>query len=257
MSILRSIISLAVPLPGIERFDRFLFIGPHPDDIEIGAGATAAKLAAAGKKIRFLICTDGRFGLENAPKGMAPEELAVRRRQEALDSAKILGIKDVRFLSFSDGGLYSEADLFSALLREISAFAPDVIFCPDPCVTSECHTDHLRVGEACRRAACFAPNAAIMKAYGTDSVPVQAVAFYMTAKANRFINTSGFLVKQLEAIFTCHTSQFPPESGAAKSLSLYLKLRACDFGLRSLSKSAEGFRVLGQTQMHCLPEAGD
>ena len=25
-----------VPYPRPERFDRFLFIGPHPDDIEIG-----------------------------------------------------------------------------------------------------------------------------------------------------------------------------------------------------------------------------
>ena len=37
---------------------------------------------------------------------------------------------------------------------------------------------------------------------------------------------------------------------------LYLKLRAADFGLRTFSRSAEGFRVLGRTQMHCLPEAG-
>ena len=39
-------------------------------------------------------------------------------------------------------------------------------------------------------------------------------------------------------------------------MALYLKLRAADFGLRSLSGKAEGFRVLGRTQMHCLPEAG-
>ena len=45
------------------------------------------------------------------------------------------------------------------------------------------------------------------------------------------------------------------ESATGKSIELYLKLRAADFGLRTLSRSAEGFRVLG-TQMHCLPEAG-
>ena len=47
------------------------------------------------------------------------------------------------------------------------------------------------------------------------------------------------------------------ESATGKSIELYLKLRAADFGLRTLSRSAEGFRVLGgRTQMHCLPEAG-
>ena len=64
MSITRLILKAAAPLPRIESYDRYLFIGPHPDDIEIGAGATAAKLAAAGKKVTFLICMDGRYGLE-------------------------------------------------------------------------------------------------------------------------------------------------------------------------------------------------
>ena len=59
MSILKRIIRLAAPLPKIEQFERFLFIGPHPDDIEIGAGATAAKLATQGNKVCFLICADG------------------------------------------------------------------------------------------------------------------------------------------------------------------------------------------------------
>ena len=39
-------------------------------------------------------------------------------------------------------------------------------------------------------------------------------------------------------------------------MALYLKLRAADFGLRSLGGKAEGFRVLSKTHMHCLPEAG-
>ena len=62
MSLTRAALRFAAPLPDIERFQRFLFIGPHPDDIEIGAGATAARLAAAGRELCFLICTDGRFG---------------------------------------------------------------------------------------------------------------------------------------------------------------------------------------------------
>ena len=41
------------------------------------------------------------------------------------------------------------------------------------------------------------------------------------------------------------------------AIALYIKLRAADFGLRSMKGQAEGFRVLGVTQMHCLPEAGD
>ena len=78
----------------------------------------------------------------------------------------------------------------------------------------------------------------------------------MTAKPNRYVKTTGLLQRQLDAIFQCHVSQFPPESEEGRAIRLYLKLRSADHGLRCLSTAAEGFRVLGQTQMHCLPEAG-
>ena len=82
MSLTKFILRFAALIPKIEQFDRFLFIGPHPDDIEIGAGATAAKLAAAGKKVCFLICTDGRYGEGNVPQ--TGDALAQLRREEAI-----------------------------------------------------------------------------------------------------------------------------------------------------------------------------
>ena len=83
-----------------------LAIGAHPDDIEIGAGATAARLAAEGKEICFLICADGRYGTDELDMNLKPEELAELRRWEAGDSAAFLGVKDLRFLNLCDGGFY-------------------------------------------------------------------------------------------------------------------------------------------------------
>ena len=256
MSILKRIIRLAAPLPKIGQFERFLFIGPHPDDIEIGAGATAAKLAAQGKKICFLICTDGRFGTSNSP-GIGPEEMAEFRKREAIESANMLGIEDVRFLGLSDGGFYEMAELVKGIAAVVGDFKPDVVFAPDPFVSSECHKDHLNVGIAAREISVFAPYEGIMSGYGAESAPVKALAYYFTAKANSFVDTAGYLPIQLDSVFRCHLSQFPKGCTDAKSISLYLKLRAYDFGIRSLHKTAEGFRILGLTQMHCLPEAGD
>ena len=82
MSITSLALKFAAPVPKPEGFSKFLFIGPHPDDIEIGAGATAAKLASMGKSVTFLVCLDGRFGLENAPAGTTPDELAKIRKEE-------------------------------------------------------------------------------------------------------------------------------------------------------------------------------
>ena len=255
MSLTRLALRFAAPAPRVEGAERYLFVGPHPDDIEIGAGATAAKLAAAGKQVCFLVCTDGRFGLEHAPQGTTPEALVALRQAEALASAQALGVADVRFLDFCDGGFYDFEDLVQAVAKVVGDFQPQVILSPDPDVASECHVDHRRAGEASKRLAFFAPFPEVMARYGVKAAPVQALAFYMTARPNRFVGTRGLLPRQLEAIL-CHRTQFPADSEAYRSVALYLKLRAADFGLRSLKGQAEGFRVLGQTHMHCLPEAG-
>ena len=255
MSLTRLALKIAAPVPRVEDFERYLFIGPHPDDIEIGAGATAAKLAGLGKQVCFLVCTDGRFGLANAPEGTTEEALVSLRQREAMASAAVLGVRDVRFLGLRDGAGYSMEALLKGIAETVSDFRPDMMFAPDPFVPSESHEDHLRTGRAARQVACFAPYAGIMEGWGAQSVPVRALAYYMTARPNRFVDTRGLLSRQLDAIL-CHRTQFPPDAEDYGSIALYLKLRSLSFGLRTLKGRAEGFRVLGRTQMHCLPEAG-
>ena len=256
MGITKLAIKFAAPFPKVQSFNRYLFVGPHPDDIEIGAGATVAALAAQGKSLCFLICTDGRYGTVNLKENMPEEELIKTRREEAIRSAEALGVNDVRFLELSDGGFYDDDKLLKGIAGVISDFQPDVIFAPDPAPASECHIDHLNVGKAVRTLAVNAANPGIMKKLGAQACPLKAVAFYMTAKPNAFMKTSGFLKKQLAALFENHLSQYPEGCADRNAISLYLKLRARDFGMRSFHITAEGFRILGTTHMHCLPEAG-
>lgn len=256
MSITRLALRFAAPLPALEEFQRYLFIGPHPDDIEIGAGATAAKLWDMGKQVCFLICTDGRYGDGAAPAGINREELVSRRRRESLASAQALGVEDVRFLNLSDGGFYTEEQLLRAMAAVIGDFQPDCIFAPDPFVSSECHVDHLRCGRAAGQLAYMAPYAGVMEGYGSTAAPVEALAYYMTAKPTAYVKTRGYLEQQLRSIFDCHRSQFPAEAAESKALGLYLRLRSADMGLRCRCTAAEGFRLLGRVHMHCLPEAG-
>lgn len=254
MGITKLALKIAAPAPGVEEFSSCLFIGPHPDDIEIGAGATAAKLSAAGKNITFLILTDGRYG-DGFSNGIKGDDLAKLRREESIRSAEILGVRDVRFLDLSDGGFYDYEDMLKGIAKAVGEIKPDLIFAPDPYTGQECHIDHLNTGRAAAHIAYFAPYPGIMENYGAASADVKGIAFYMTAKANRFVKVTKEQFRlQNEALFGCHISQFPAGGDGAKQLGLYLKLRSADFGLRNLCAHAEGFRVLGQTHMHCIPE---
>lgn len=251
----RLLLSLASPMRKLESYERYLFIGPHPDDIEIGAGATAAKLARMGRKVAFLIALDGRYGLRLAPEGTTPTELIEIRKKEAIASASVLGVSDVRFLGLSDGGGYTMDELEDAMAKAIGDYRPDVIFAPDPCLKSECHIDHLNVGNAARHLACLAPYKEIMATHEAQSADVKAIAFYFTSMTNTYIKTSGYVEEQLKAIFSCHLSQFPEGCPEARSISMYIKLRAFFLGLRGLRGKAEGFRMLDQTRMHCFSES--
>lgn len=256
MSLTKLALRFAAPFPKVDNFERYLFVGPHPDDIEIGAGATIAALVAQGKKICFLICTDGRFGTNNLKGDVSEEELIATRKNEATNSAAALGVSDVRFLDFCDGGFYDFNEMVKQIAGVISSFQPDIIFAPDPAPASECHVDHLNVGKAVRSLAVNSSNPGIMKKLEAKPCPLKAVAFYMTAKPNVYMKTTGYLKKQFEALFENHLSQYPAGCPDRNAISLYLKLRAKDFGLRSFHITAEGFRMLGTIHMHCLPEAG-
>lgn len=256
MSLTRMIVKKFVPFPKIEEFTTFLFVGPHADDIEIGAGATVAKLTAMKKKVVFLICTDGRYG-DGLSGGLKGKALSEKRREEALASAALLGVTDVRFLDLEDGGNYEKKDLIEGIAGVIKDVEPDIIFAPDPDVKSEAHVDHLRTGKAVKMLTCLAPYPGIMKRFlkGQEKgIPVQAAAFYMTASPNRYVKTGNLIKKQFEAL-DCHVSQYPSDSDASKQVKLYLRVRSLDFGLRTFSPAAEGFRVLSRVHMHCLPEA--
>lgn len=67
--------------------------GPHPDDIEIGAGGTIAKLVQSHWQLHLIILTDE-----------ADAEAAAKRRAEALRAAAVLGIQagSVHFCGLPD-----------------------------------------------------------------------------------------------------------------------------------------------------------
>ena len=92
------------PIPKLDAFSRYLFIGPHPDDIEVACAPSVRALTRAGKHVTFLVLTDGCMGAIDP--ALSSEALVEIRRAEALASAKLLGVTDVVFLPFHDGGMY-------------------------------------------------------------------------------------------------------------------------------------------------------
>jgi LmbE family N-acetylglucosaminyl deacetylase len=77
-----------------------LVVSAHPDDMEIGMGGTAAKIAAAGATITSAILTDGRRSPN--PFEWTEEKMAKIRKEEASKAASVLGISEVVFFDLPD-----------------------------------------------------------------------------------------------------------------------------------------------------------
>ncbi len=110
-------VSKLLDIPRIEDMERILVVSPHPDDAEIGLGATTYKLSREGSRITYLIVTDGRLGALDPNLG--PEEIAQIRREEQKRSAEFLGVERLIWLNFPDLGDYTVEELREKLLYHI------------------------------------------------------------------------------------------------------------------------------------------
>ena len=246
-----SILKKAVPVPKLTSFDSFLFVGPHPDDIELGCGGTVALLTKLGKKVTFVIATNGCVG--SIDKSLTSEQIVNIRQKEALASAALLGVTDVRFLPHDDGGDYDQAAMKKDIVAAILDVKPQVVFCPDHTGPTEWHPDHLNVGRLTTEAVFVASWEKLTSRLGLNgSVSDIVLAYYYTHKPNGYVGVTK-THKLREQALACHVSQF--DQATLNRNNTYLKLRDIRFGLRSGKRRAEGYRIATPVLRHCFPEA--
>ena len=130
---------------------RVLVVLAHPDDPEFFCGATLAKWARQGKEINYLLLTCGDKGSDNPE--MTPEMLCTDRRAEQRAAADVIGVKEIKFLTYPDGELFNTLDVRREIVREVRRFRPEVVVTCDPMTYIRTnvainHPDHRIAGAA-------------------------------------------------------------------------------------------------------------
>lgn len=237
--------SLMAP-PDITGLRKVLCIQPHPDDNEIGMGGIIAKLTSNGTQVDYLTVTDGSLG----DIGLAEGDLRTIRRQEAEQSAKLLGVSDLYFLDKKDGTLNDVPSLAREIADLVRKNAYDAICCPDPYNSYEAHYDHIVTGLAASQAAISVN----LRNYpeGTDTKPIdlKAVLYYFTQSPNTKVDITQYFELKMRAV-SLHKSQI-----TAQMLELYTGYFA--FRGRNLSQTdaiCEGVKALTPLHLHCIPES--
>ncbi len=239
--------------PDITKAKRVLFVQPHPDDNQIGAGGTIAYLRSLGIEVFELTVTDDRFAV---PDYIGKEnEVQTLRQKEALAAQQYLGMKNAGFLGFADKNDNSEREISLKILEVIRKIKPDFVLTADPNLATECHSDHIKVGNAVKYAVMdsmcdFYPDFIDGK-LRDDAWKVGGIGFYYTDQPNTLIDITEFEETKMAAI-KCHVSQAEPTLLAAIMLQQQMYAEGTEF------KAAEPLRLLNSLQMHCfnLPVVG-
>ena len=118
---------------------RVIAFGAHPDDCDIRFGGTAAKFAAMGHAVKFVSVTNGDAGHQ----GQGGGALAKRRRAEAQESGRRLGIAEYEVLDNHDGELLPTLEVRNQIIRRIRTWNADIVLAPRP---NDYHPDHRYTG---------------------------------------------------------------------------------------------------------------
>lgn len=116
-------------------------IGAHPDDIELGCGASLARLAKNGIYIIAVVMTAGNSGASNI----------IDRHQESREALKMLGCQQTIHLNFADTRAHMQLnDMISALEEIINTQIPSDIEIMRVYTMHDVdrHQDHLAVYQA-------------------------------------------------------------------------------------------------------------
>ena len=220
----------------------FLAFGAHPDDVELGCGATIAKLVSQGKKVGIVDLTRGELGTRGS---------AEIRTKETKEASKILGITIRENMDFKDGFFRNDEEHQLKIIQVIRKYQPDFIFCNAP---DDRHIDHPKGSQLIVEASFLS---GLTKIYTDDSSGnaqkqwrPKNIYHYIQWKnldPDFIFDVSGFHHTKMDAV-KCYSSQFydpkskEPETPISnKNFLDFVQSRSNDFGRLIGVEHGEGF----------------
>lgn len=222
-----------------------LVFASHPDDAELGAGATIAKMVDLGKKVGVIDLTRGELGTRGTPE---------TREKEAAKAAEILGLSARENMEFADGFFRNDKEHQLALIRQIRKYRPEIVICN---ALKDRHIDHGR-GSTLVSEACFLSGLIKIdtRLEGSDEWqdPWRPKVVYhyiqwMNLEPDFVMDVSGYLDRKIDAVAAYSSQFFDPDSDepstpiSSKNFMESIRYRAQDLGRLVGVEAAEGFNV--------------
>jgi bacillithiol biosynthesis deacetylase BshB1 len=215
-----------------------LAFGPHPDDIEIGMGASVAMHAALGFRVGLCDLTAGEMG----SNGTVPERLA-----EAEAAREVLGAAWRLNLRLPDRALGTDRDHQRTIAALVRRARPRAVALP---YWSDRHPDHV-AASALLTEAVFSAGLRRYDAGGEAWKPEWTCYYFIndSAAPSFVLDVSDHYAAKRRAL-ECHASQFAPAAPGAVATRLtsarfrqLIESRDAQFGAQIGVEFAEGYVV--------------
>ena len=220
----------------------FLAFGAHPDDVELGCGATIAKLVSQGKKVGIVDLTRGELGTRGS---------AEIRTKETKEASKILGITIRENLEFKDGFFRNDEEHQLKIIQVMRKYQPDFIFCNAP---DDRHIDHPKGSQLIVEASFLSGLSKINTVDFLENTQKQwrpkNIYHYIQWKnldPDFIFDVSGFHNTKMNALKSYSSQFYNPKSKepetpiSSKNFLDFIQSRANDFGRLIGVEHGEGF----------------
>lgn len=220
-----------------------LAIGAHPDDVELGVGATIAKEVANGKKVGILDLTRGELGTRGN---------ADIRDVESINSSNILGVKVRENLKLQDGFFENNKESQIKIIEVVRKYRPEIVLINAP---KDRHPDHGKA-HSLASIACFLSGLVKIKTEIEDKKQevwrpkhVYSYIQWKYIEPDFVVDVSEFMDTKIKSILEYKSQFFDPNSEEPEtpisSAGFLDSIRniASEFGKHTGVKYAEGFIV--------------
>lgn len=218
-----------------------LAFGAHPDDVELGCGATIAKEISLGKKVGIIDLTRGELGTRGSSD---------LRAIEATNAATILGVSLRENLDFADGFFTNNKQHQLEIIKMIRKYQPEIVLCN---AIDDRHIDHAKgsklVSDACFLSGLIKVETFIESQNQEKWRPKHVYHFiqWKNIEPDFVVDVTGFLDKKVASVMAYSSQFYDPKSNELETLITSknfidsITYRARDLGRLIDVECAEGF----------------
>ena len=218
-----------------------LAFGAHPDDVELGCGATLAKEVSKGRSVGVVDLTKGELGSRGS---------AELRIEESTKAKSILGITVRENLGFADGFFVNDKHHQLEVIKLIRKYRPEIVLCN---AINDRHIDHPKgsnlVSDSCFLSGLIKVETKLEGVYQLHWRPKQVYHYiqWKNISPDVVIDVTGFIDKKIESVLAYSSQFYDPSSNeietpiTSKNFIESVKYRAQDLGRLIGVEVAEGF----------------